>query len=126
MNQGQKGKFPFWLAPTQIRLVPVSDEFIGDCEEIARQLPARVDIDDRDEKVGRRIRDAEKDWVDMIIVYGGKEKESQRLPVRLRTGEIKDYTKDELEKEIKELLKGYPFEGLTIPMHLSKRPIFRG
>jgi threonyl-tRNA synthetase len=126
MNQGQKGKFPFWLSPTQIRMIPVSDEFIGDCEKIASQLPARVDIDDRDEKVGRRIRDAEKDWVHMIIVYGGKEKESKMLPVRLRSGELKDYTKDELEKEIKELLKGYPFEGLTIPILLSKRPIFRG
>jgi threonyl-tRNA synthetase len=126
MNQGQKGRFPFWLAPTQIRLIPVSDEFIADCEEIAGQLPARVDIDDRDEKVGRRIRDAEKDWVNMIIVYGEKEKESQVLPVRLRSGEIKNYSKDELSAEIKELLKGYPFEGLTLPMNLSKRPIFRG
>jgi threonyl-tRNA synthetase len=126
MQKGEKGKFPFWLAPTQVRMIPVSQEFTKDCEEIACNLPARVDIDDRDEKVGRRIRDAEKDWVNMIIVYGEKEKESKSLPVRIRGSEIKNYKLEDLKKEIEELKEDFPFEGLTLPMHLSKRPIFRG
>jgi threonyl-tRNA synthetase len=126
MKQGKKGRFPFWLAPTQIRLIPVSGEFIPDCEKIAVQLPARVDIDDRDEKVGRKIRDAEKEWVSMILVYGGKEKESGMLPVRFRSGEIKDYVVEDLIVEVNEKSKEYPFIGLTLPALLSKRPIFRG
>ena len=126
MEKGQKGVLPFWLAPTQIRLIPVSGDFVAQCEEIADSLPARVDIDDRDEKVGRKIRDAEKEWVNMIIVFGDKEVSSATLPVRLRNGDIKEYSFEELKKEVKERLSGYPFEGLILPRMLSKRPIFRG
>jgi threonyl-tRNA synthetase len=126
MRSKGKGQFPFWLAPTQVRLIPVSGEFTPDCQEIADKLPARVDIDDRDEKVGRKIRDAEKEWVSMIIVYGAKEKEGKRLPVRERTGEIKEYTIDGLIMKIEKRMNSYPFMGLTLPMLLSKRPVFRG
>jgi threonyl-tRNA synthetase len=126
MKKGEKGRLPFWLSPTQIRLIPVSEEFLKDCEDLARQLDARVDIDDRDDKVGRKIRDAEKEWINMIIVFGAKEKESEKLPVRLRGGEIKEYTVKELNNQIKTLQSSYPFENLTLPVHLSKRPIFRG
>jgi threonyl-tRNA synthetase len=85
-----------------------------------------VDIDDRDEKVSRKIRDAEKEWINMIIVFGQKEKESGRLPVRFRRGNIKEYTVEELKEDIKQKLNSYPFEALTLPRLLSKRPIFRG
>ncbi|UCE36054.1 MAG: threonine--tRNA ligase [Thermoplasmata archaeon] len=126
MKKGEKAELPFWLSPTQVRLIPVTEEFIEDCDYLANELPARVDIDDRDEKVGRKIRDAEKEWINIIVVFGQKEKESGKLPVRLRSGEITDFTVDELKKEIKQKLSGYPFEGLTLPRLLSKRPIFRG
>ncbi len=126
MSQGEKAKFPFWLSPTQIRLIPVSIEFISDCKSLATLLKARVDIDDRDEKVARKIRDAEREWIPMIIVFGAKEKESAKLPVRLRSGEIKKFSIDELRGEIETRLEGYPFESLTLPSTLSKRPIFRG
>ncbi|UCE74470.1 MAG: threonine--tRNA ligase, partial [Methanomassiliicoccales archaeon] len=126
MKKGEKAQLPFWLSPTQIRLIPISEEFIEDCKKLSVELPARVDIDDRDEKVRRKIRDAEKEWINMIIVLGAKEKESGKLPVRLRSGEIKEYTVETLKKEIEQRLEGYPFEGLTIPILLSKRPIFRG
>lgn len=126
IEKGGKGELPFWLSPTQIRLIPVSGEFIKDCESLANKINARVDIDDRDEKVSRKIRDAEKEWINMIIVFGSKEKESGELPVRLRSGEIKGCTVEELERDIKHRLSSYPFEGLTLPRLLSKRPVFRG
>jgi threonyl-tRNA synthetase len=126
MKKGDKGELPFWLAPTQIRLIPVSEDFISNCESIADSLPARVDIDDRDEKVGRKIRDAEKEWVNMIIVFGDKEKASKTLPVRLRSGKIVEYSLEELKNEVDIRLSGFPFEGLIMPRMLSKRPIFRG
>ncbi|UCG68881.1 MAG: threonine--tRNA ligase [Thermoplasmata archaeon] len=126
MKKGGKGKLPFWLSPTQIRLIPVSEEYLKDCEDLANQLHARVDIDDRDEKVGRKIRDAEKEWINMIIVLGAKEKESKKLPVRFREGDITKYTIKELSDHIKKKQNNYPFEDLTLPILLSKRPIFRG
>jgi threonyl-tRNA synthetase len=126
MERGLKAELPFWLSPTQVRIIPVSEEFIKDCEYLVNQLPARVDIDDRDEKVGRKIRDAEKEWINMIVVYGQKEKESGMLPVRLRSGDIKESTVDELKENIENRLSGFPFAGLNLPVHLGKRPIFRG
>lgn len=126
IDRGLKAELPFWLSPTQVRVIPVSEEFIRDCEYLVNQLPARVDIDDRDEKVGRKIRDAEKEWINMIVVYGQKEKESGILPVRLRSGDIKEFTLEELKENIENRLSGFPFAGLTLPVHLGKRPIFRG
>jgi threonyl-tRNA synthetase len=126
IEKGEKPELPFWLSPTQIRIIPVSEEFSKDCEDLANELEARVDIDDRDENVSRKIRDAEKEWINMIIVFGQKEKDGGKLPVRLRSGEIKEYKIDELKKEILQRLSGYPLEGLTLPRLLSKRPVFRG
>lgn len=126
MEHGMKAELPFWLSPTQIRLIPVSDEFVSKCEEIAHGLSARVDIDDRDEKVSRKIRDAEKEWINMIIVYGSKENGSGKLPVRLRNGEINEFSLDELKKEINVRMKDLPFEELPLPRLVSKRPVFRG
>ena len=100
---------------------------ISDIDPVSlRTISARADIDDRDEKVGRKIRDAEKEWINMIVVYGQKEKESEKLPVRYRDGEIKEFTIEELQEVIENMLSEYPFEGLTLPALLSKRPVFRG
>jgi threonyl-tRNA synthetase len=122
----EKPALPFWLAPTQIRLLPVAGDFVKDCEQLASAIHARVDIDDRDEKVGRKIRDAEKEWINMIIVVGEKEKTSGTFPVRFRTGEVKEFTVDQLKAEVSRLQGDYPFDGLPLPVHLTKRPIFRG
>ena len=76
--------------------------------------------------MGRKIRDAEKDWVSMIVVFGSKEKESEKLPVRIRSGEIIEYNLEDLINDVKQRSKDFPFMGLTLPRHLGKRPIFRG
>jgi threonyl-tRNA synthetase len=126
IKRGEKPEFPFWLSPIQIRLIPVSNEFLPDCEKICSEIVARADIDDREEKVGKKIRDAEKEWVNMIIVYGEKERNSKKLPIRFRSGDLKEMAIDELKKEISERRKGYPFEKLPLPRLMSKRPVFRG
>jgi len=122
----EKPFLPFWLSPTQVRLIPVGEEFVPDCEKVAAQLDARVDIDDMGDKVGKKIRNAEMEWVNMIIVIGEKERSSGNYPVRLRTGEQRSMTLDQLKVEIEELSKGYPRAGLPLPKYLSKRPVFRG
>ncbi len=128
--KGKNPEFPFWLAPTQIRLMPTADEFLPDCEKLADEIEnktgARVDIDDRSEKVGRKIRDAGKDWVNFQIVYGKKEKESGKLPVRMQDGTQKEFTLDELVKETIDRIGDHPKEPLPLPRMMSKRPVFRG
>ena len=122
----EKPALPFWISPTQIRLVPVGTEFIPDCEKLASQIDARVDVDDMDDKVGKKIRNAEMDWINMIIVVGEKERTSGQYPVRLRSGEQKVMSLDQIKAEVERLSKNYPKARLPLPRYLSKRPTFRG
>jgi threonyl-tRNA synthetase len=123
---GEKPAFPFWLAPTQIRLIPVREEFNEDCIAIADALPGRIDIDDRDEKVGKKIRNAEREWINLIIVFGEKEQTSGKLSVRVRSGDIHEMTLKEIKREIDAGNSGFPFLPLPLPKLLSKRILFRG
>jgi len=124
MRQGDKGMLPFWLSPTQIRLIPVRDAFIDDCLELADGIPARVDVDDRDASVSKRIRTAEKEWVPIIIVYGDREQDGVFQP-RCRFDCPDELSLEELNKLIAEQMTGRPFERLSLPRRLSRRPQFR-
>ena len=124
--KGEKPQLPFWLAPTQLRLIPVREEFIKDCVAISKTLPGRIDVDDRDEKVGKKIHDAEREWINLIVVFGEKEQTSGKLPVRQRSGEIMEMGLEELKKEIDARLTEFPFKPLSLPKLLSKRILFRG
>lgn len=121
-----KPELPFWLAPTQIRLIPVGEEYVKDCLTIADALPGRIDVDDRDMNVGKKIREAEREWINLIIVYGEKEQASGKLPVRLRSGEIKELGLKDLKYEIDAGIRGYPYDDLAMPKKLSQRLIFKG
>jgi threonyl-tRNA synthetase len=94
------GAFPIWLAPVQLRIVPVGE----DHRDAARSLKARlgeyrVDVDERDETVGKRIRDAELEKIPYVIVYGDKESEDA-LAVRKRGGEQSTLSLEALSAEI--------------------------
>ncbi|MFP4481583.1 MAG: threonine--tRNA ligase [Thermovirgaceae bacterium] len=81
------GAFPYWLAPVQVRLVPVSEdhhEYAEKVSERLKELDIRVDIDPRDEKLGKRIRDAQLQKIPFMVVVGDKERETQTLAVRDR------------------------------------------
>jgi threonyl-tRNA synthetase len=136
MNKGQKPLLPLWLSPTQIRFIPVGDEFITDCEKFVDELNKlseflciRCDIDDREESVSRKIRDAEKEWTPIIIVVGDKEKNSKKFTPRFRVESIgdssKSYTIADLHKLMANKIQGYPQEQLPLPFHLSRRPKFK-
>lgn len=124
MQRGHKGRLPFWLSPTQIRLIPVRDEFNDDCLELADDIPARVDVDDRDASVSKRIRSAEKEWVPIVIVYGDDEKDGIFRP-RCRFDCPDMLSLDELKQLVAENMQGRPFEPLPLPRRLSRRPQFR-
>ncbi len=90
------GVFPFWLAPVQIRILPVGEGHRGAAHELARKLAEfRVEVDERDETVGKRIRDTEVEKIPVTIVYGDKESDDS-LAVRERGGEQSTQTLDEL------------------------------
>lgn len=79
------GNFPFWLAPVQVVVLPVSDEYIEYAQSVAASLQSeriRTEIDDRNEKVGYKIRTAEMQKVPYMLVVGQKERESGTVAVR--------------------------------------------
>lgn len=125
-HEGRKPQFPLWLAPTQVRIIPLKEEFNTFTESLTEKISAndiRVDIDDRNESIGKRIREAEKEWIRYILVIGDKEANSQNLSIRDRqTGDVRELAFDNFINEIKEQTKGKPFTGLNLPKYLSKRP----
>jgi threonyl-tRNA synthetase len=83
------GAFPFWLAPVQVRVIPVGEGHRTAAAEVAAGLADagfRVDVDERDETVGKRIRDAELEKVPKVVVYGDRES-AESLSIRDRGGE---------------------------------------
>ena len=79
------GKFPVWLAPLQARILPISDRFMEYAESVKKQLRragVRVEIDDRQEKIGKKIRDTELMRVPYMLVVGEKEMNENKLSVR--------------------------------------------
>ena len=137
MKKGKKPMLPLWLSPTQIRFLPVKDEFVADCQTFIEELSAlspyhhlRADIDDRDESVGRKIRDAEKEWIPIIVVVGDKERASKEFQPRFRNISIgKDntsYTLKKLHQCILPHIEQYPQQPVPLPVLVSKRPRFQG
>jgi len=84
------GKFPLWLAPVQVKLLPVSDKFLEYAESIAAQLKEsgyRAEVDRRDEKLGYKIREAQLDKVPYMLILGEKELSHGSVSVRQRDGQ---------------------------------------
>src|SRR5687768_4092323 len=82
------GAFPFWLAPVQVRVIPVGETHQEPARTTAERIESagyRVDVDERAETVGKRIRDAELEKVPKVIVYGDRESD-EALAVRDRGG----------------------------------------
>jgi len=125
-HEGRKPQFPLWLSPTQVRIIPLKEEFNDFCDKLTEKISAnsvRVDIDDRNESIGKRIREAEKEWIQYILVIGEKEANSENLSIRDRqTGKVRELSFDDFVNEIKEQTKDKPFTGLNFPKYISKRP----
>ena len=97
------GAFPFWLAPVQIRIIPVGEDHREAGRRLKEELGGyRVEVDERDETVGKRIRDAELEKIPYVVVYGDKESD-ESLAVRKRGGEQSTLSLDGLRAEISEV-----------------------
>jgi threonyl-tRNA synthetase len=104
LTEHYAGAFPFWLAPVQARVIPVGESHRQSAHEIAdavREAGYRVDLDERDETVGRRIRDAELEKIPKTVVYGDRESR-ESLAIRDRGG---DQSTASLAEFLRELAK---------------------
>ena len=99
------GAFPTWLSPVQALIIPVSEKFIDYAKEVKEQMLSngiRVEMDDSNESLGKRIRNGEKEKTPYILVIGEKEVESKSVAVRKRgEGDLGAKKTDEFIKEIK-------------------------
>ena len=119
---------PVWLAPTQVRLVPVSADQLDYARGLLERFPGvRVDVDDTNDTLAKKIRRAEKEWVPYIVVVGRKEIETGALNVRVRAAKAQaEMSVDELQKRIRAEIAGRPFRPLAEPPAVSARPTFHG
>jgi threonyl-tRNA synthetase len=106
------GKFPIWLSPEQVRILPISDKYNEYCQDVSKVLDnydIRASIDERNEKVGKKIRDAELERVPYMLIIGEKEMENGQVSARKQgKGDIGEYTAkdfaDLIKAEIAEML----------------------
>jgi len=103
------GKFPLWLTPTQVMILPISDKYIEYAEEVRmllKKADVRVELDDRNEKIGKKIREAEMSRVPYMFVVGEKEMQERKVAVRKQSkgdigtktiGESIDFLKEEID-----------------------------
>ncbi|MBQ7360631.1 MAG: threonine--tRNA ligase [Lachnospiraceae bacterium] len=100
------GKFPAWLAPVQVKILAVSDKYVAYAQEVAARLEergVRIELDDRDEKLGYKIREARMDKVPYMIVVGEKEQNNKSVSVRQR--DAKEGNQDLGEMCIEQLIE---------------------
>jgi len=129
-KKGGTASFPLWLAPTQLRVIPVSEKNLVYSEKLVAELSGkriRADIDDRDLTLGKKVRSAGKDWVPYTIVIGDNEEASGKIAVSLRgEKEKREMTVDALVSEIREITGDMPYKPLPLARELSIRPKFVG
>jgi threonyl-tRNA synthetase len=106
------GKFPLWLAPTQAVILPVSEKYNEYAYSVVKQLKQfdiRAEVDDRNEKVGRKIRDNELKRIPYLLIVGEKEAEDEAVSVRKQGGEDKGTINlltfaEEISREVEEMM----------------------
>ncbi len=124
---GKTPALPLWLSHTQVRIIPVASKHTEFGEKIVGELNKnniRADIDDRELSVGKKIRDAESEWIYYILVIGDKEVDGNELVVRERLSKSQyGIALDNLMKKIKQEISDKPYLPLNLPIYLSKRPL---
>jgi len=103
------GKFPLWLSPLQVKILPISDKFLPYAQTLLESLKnadIRSSIDDRNEKIGKKIRDTETAKVPYMLVVGEKEMNENKISVRRQgKGDIGSREVEEFINEIKKEIK---------------------
>jgi threonyl-tRNA synthetase len=128
-RQGKKPMLPVWISPAQVRIIPIAKQFVKQGMELLETLEKagiRADLDDRDDTMQSKVRDAELSWVPYTIIYGEKEIKTKELSIRSRADskESKLALTAFLER-VKAEVEGYPTKRLTYPTLLSQRPGYK-
>lgn len=127
IEQGKKGRFPLWLAPIQLRIIPIGKNHLAFAKELqkkAQDKNVRADIDDSNETLRKKIMNAEMEWCSYICVVGDKEIKSNTLMTTIRESEEKKQMKlEDLINEIHAKTIGKPFEPISFGKTTTSRPI---
>ncbi|WP_406659820.1 threonine--tRNA ligase [Methanolobus sp. ZRKC3] len=121
---------PLWLSPTQVRIIPIAEEHMEFAQQVSEQLNCRVDIDDRSDTVGKRVREAGREWIPYVVVIGDQEVESGNINVTIRAeSEPKkpvkvSMTPAQLNARVLAEVEGMPYKGLPLAKMVSMRPKF--
>ena len=106
-----KGALPTWLAPVQVKILPITDKQLDYCKKVEQELldkDIRVELDDRQEKVGYKIREAQMEKIPYMLIVGDKEIEANAVGVRTRKdGDIGQMKVEEFISKIEEEIKNY-------------------
>ena len=106
-----KGAFPIWLAPIQVKILPITDahlDYANKVKEELEKIGARVEVDSRNEKIGYKIREAQLEKVPYMLVVGQKEIENNEVGVRSRTdGDVGAIGLQEFVNKVIEEIKNY-------------------
>ncbi|HEX2535909.1 MAG TPA: threonine--tRNA ligase, partial [Chitinophagaceae bacterium] len=103
------GKLPVWIAPVQVKILPISDKFLDYAQTVLHQLKKldiRVEIDDRNEKIGKKIRDTELGRVPYMLIVGEKEAAEGKVAIRRQgKGDLGARPVEEFAAELKEEIR---------------------
>lgn len=118
---------PLWLSPVQLRIIPVNNEaHLSFCENLNFD-GIRCDIDDRNEKLGKKLVRARQEWIPYSIVIGENELKGGKFKVNDRyNNQVLEMSKAELEEFILKQIKDKPYRPLALSKYISKRPSFYG
>jgi threonyl-tRNA synthetase len=86
------GKFPLWMTPVQAIVLPINDDLVpysSEVRDILRNAGLRVELDSRTESLNKKVREAQLNYIPLILTIGGKEKEAGTLAVRTLDGKVK-------------------------------------
>jgi threonyl-tRNA synthetase len=127
-KEGKKPVFPFWISPIQVRIIPVSEKHLEKAIEIGKNFEKegiRVDVDDREITMQKKVREAEMEWIPYIVVIGDKEISQKILNVRDRyLDKTREIPLIDFIDELREKIRGKPVKRLNEDYLLSKRVKF--
>ncbi|MDD1752777.1 MAG: threonine--tRNA ligase [Methanotrichaceae archaeon] len=129
-GEGKLPMFKTWLSPTQVRIIPIAERHQPRAFQVAQDLGLRVDVDDREETVSKKIRDAGREWIPYVAVIGDDELASGLLSVTIRSESTPkklaktEMSLEDLRKKIQSEIAGKPWRKLPLPVKLSERPKF--
>ena len=129
-EKGAVPMLPVWLSPTQVRVIPIAERHIDYAKKVSGQLTCRVDIDDREDTVNKKVREAGRVWIPYVVVIGDREIENGKVNVTIRPEsqpnkpKKQEMTPEELNSRIMKEIEGLPYRGLALAEFLSMRPKF--